>query len=156
MLGMASGEYTIVDLTAPVAGLGVAWEAAAASAASIGSALTASFSCFDATGWMGMGRIYLNIARQTSALSCAPVMQYMDYSTYMSILSIGQADASGTWANFTTGFFTMLSTATPNVWFNSFDWDALQGKYIRLLILNNQLSTTMVAMGFVIGRKQEA
>ena len=155
MIGMV-GEYTIVDLTAPGAGTGVAWEVGAMSVASMAAAVTASFSCLDAAAWMGMGRIYLNIARQTSAYSVAPVMQYMDYSTYISILSIGQADASGTWANFTTGVFSMLSTTTPNVWFNSFDWDALEGKYIRLLLTNNQIVATMMASGFVIGRRQEA
>jgi hypothetical protein len=122
----------------------------------IGSGSTVYGSAVDVRNFMGPGYIRIAAGSQRSALSLVPVMQFMDASVYNSILSVGQADASGTWANFTTALFTQLSTLNGNIWANSINWDAVEGRWIRVAFINNQTAGTFVAAGVAIGRAQEA
>jgi len=134
-------EYTAIDLT-PIS--------------MIASATALSASCFDATEFTGIGYMRLVAASCVSAHSVTIILQYMDASVYNSILSIAQADASGTWAAATTQPFTAVSAVTLTSQVASINWDMVQGRFMRMLITNNQTTGNFTVAAVAFGRKQDA
>ena len=137
-------EYTIIDL-APISII--------ASGGAGTSALSAS--AVDVRELTGIGWLHFVAASCVSAASVTVVLQYMDTSLYPSILSIAQADASGTWAATTTQPFTMISALTLTSQVASINWDMVEGQYIRLLITNSQTNGSFTCRGVAIGRQQD-
>lgn len=120
----------------------------------VGSGSVLSGSAVDASKYLGGAQ--LRFAAGSGGGSVVSILPTMQYCTGASVSTAASADASGTWVDWTTQPFTAVNLGSPVSMVTALaDIKAVEGKYIRMRLPNNQTDGTLVATGVLIARKQD-